>query len=259
MKPVTPYDIFEELQKVGEPLSLRALAKKLCESESELDGAIVELEKTIAEYSTTCENIGEEPVVTLNEMNDEIESPCLFDITTVLIDLQNKATIANRAWFSYYLRRMPWDNFESLCKELLERMSVSDVNLTNRGPDGGIDFTGQYFNPALKEVVVPVIGQAKRWAPATPVGVEVVRSLIAKLATHKSPAAHGFLITTSYFTKDAVEEAKASPKKIYLWDMRELIWRLVELKVGVSPLGSDIETIDHPHWERFLEQAQKTC
>jgi restriction endonuclease Mrr len=248
-----PYEILEELLETGEIVTLRAIAKKYVKVEEEMDGAIVSIEQVISAYQKSCEKTGEEPVITLNEVTDEVESPCLFDATAVLVDLQNKATIANRAWFSYYLRKMPWESFEMLCKELLEKMYVSDVQLTNRGPDSGIDFTGQYFNPMLKEVIVPIIGQAKRWAPATPVGVEAVRSLIAKLATHKSPAAHGFLITTSYFTQEAVEEAKASPKRIYLWDMRDLIWHLVDLKVGVSPIGSDIETIDHPHWERFLE------
>jgi restriction endonuclease Mrr len=253
MKDFTPYDVLAKVLEIGESMSLRELAELLSGAGEDLDQRVVDLESLLTDYRKKCDRMGEEPLVVLNPITDEVESPCLIDVEEHLLELTDTVKRANRAWLSYYLRHMTWENFEFMCKELLGKMGVAELELTNRGPDHGIDFIGVYFNPMLEEMVVPIVGQAKRWSATSPVRVNEVRGVIAKLATHDSPAVQGFLMTTSYFTKYAIQEAERSPKKIHLWDLGQLIDRILEFKVGISPVPSAIEVVDRPHWDRFLE------
>lgn len=250
----SPYSIFEILLEEGKPQAIRKLAKRISSGNEKIDNVIVEIEKIIKDYHKRCEKIGEEPVISLDELNDQVTSSIIEEPHELLYEATTTILSANKAGISYYLRRMSWERFEDLCVEILKEMDVSDIRLTNRGPDRGVDFNGNWFNPMCKDIVIPVIGQAKHYASNNPVTVREVRELIAKLSTHRHPGVQGFFITTSYFTKNAIKEAKKSPKRLHTWDMRKLIDRIIELKIGMTPFEREIRTINRAYWDKFIEE-----
>jgi hypothetical protein len=251
---ISPYGILRKLLEFGGSLSLRELSAALAGKCDDPDEFLGRVETMLLDYLGQCGDIGEEPVVNVNELTDEVTSSTFFDIDYTISDIKSSVEASNRAWISYYLRSMSWERFEDFCRELLEGMGVSDAELTSRGSDEGIDFTGSYFNPQYMEMVYPIIGQAKHYQANNSVGVEPVRSMIAKLSIHSSAAVQGFLMTTSDFTLDAISEAQKSPKKLHLWNMGNLIDQVVELRFGFYFPECDIFVLDASHWDRYLEE-----
>lgn len=97
------------------------------------------------------------------------------------------------------LRNSPED-FERLCRYLL---AAKGFKVKRRGGsgDGGVDLLA--VRPGERAVV-----QCKRYS-ARPVGVSVARELLGSVVAEK--ADHGYLVTTSTFTKDAREFARRQP------------------------------------------------
>ncbi len=93
------------------------------------------------------------------------------------------------------------EEFEILCAEIYKRRGYK-VELTQKGGDYGIDAV------AKKRGSVVAIG-AKCYAPDRPVGNRWVQQLLG--AMYKCGADSAVLITTSGFTKSAVEQAKNAP------------------------------------------------
>ena len=100
--------------------------------------------------------------------------------------------------------------FEQFCADLLEREGYK-VMLTAPTGDAGVDVEFRAPSGALG------LAQARRWAH-TPVGRPVVQQLYGEM-THEG-AAMGYVITTSRFTREAVEWATG--KRIGLIDGAEL-------------------------------------
>ena len=100
--------------------------------------------------------------------------------------------------------------FERFCADLLEREGYK-VTLTSPTGDAGVDVEFRAPSGALG------LAQAKRWTH-TPVGRPVVQQLFGEM-THEG-AAMGYVITTSRFTREAVEWAAG--KRIGLIDGEEL-------------------------------------
>jgi restriction system protein len=89
-------------------------------------------------------------------------------------------------------------NFEELVAELLEKEGFK-VNLTKKTRDGGKDiFVAQKNN--LGNFLYYV--ECKQYAPENPVGVNLVRELYGTISADRATA--GLLVTSSYFTKDAI-------------------------------------------------------
>lgn len=251
----TPYDVLRLLIENGGKLTLREAVTRLergIKEGSDLDHAIAELENCIESYNESCTSIGEEPVVSVSPVSDEVITPLGEVPFYGMDDLEGTLLHFNAAMVSYYVRSMPWSNFELLCKELFENMGFADVRLTDKGPDGGIDFTGTFFEPNFREICVPIIGQIKRWSINTPIGAKEIREFIGKLAIDESPATQGYFITTSYYSEQAKAEAKKSRKKLNLWGMKELINGLLSCNVGTVQLPP-VKIIDKAHWDRYLE------
>lgn len=105
------------------------------------------------------------------------------------------------------LAAMPWEEFEYLVRELLEREYAgqgAEVRVTQASRDGGVDAV--IFDPH------PIRGgkivvQAKRYTNT--VGVSAVRDLFGTVQ-HEG-ASKGILVTTSSFGADAYEFAKGKP------------------------------------------------
>jgi len=96
--------------------------------------------------------------------------------------------------------------FEELLKDAIERNGFCKVSVTKRSGDGGIDVNA-YLDPThyfAQDLLVQF--QAKRWKHS--VGRREVAELRGSLES-----AFGVIVTTSHFTKQAIQESKESGHK----------------------------------------------
>lgn len=137
--------------------------------------------------------------------------------------------------------------FEKLVVELLIKMgyggSLEDAGRAiGQSGDGGIDGIIKEDKLGLDVIYI----QAKRWENV--VGSKEVRNFVGSLAGQK--ANKGVFITTSNFTKDALEYVKTVPHKVILIDGEMLAQLMIENDVGVSKITSyDIKKIDSDYFE----------
>jgi restriction system protein len=121
--------------------------------------------------------------------------------------------------------------FERIVVDLLVAMgyggSVEDAGkVVGKSGDGGIDGIIKQDKLGLDAIYV----QAKRWKDV--VGSPEIMKFSGGLT--KRHANRGVVITTSMFTKDALEFVDALPQKIVLIDGRQLASLMIEHDVGVS-------------------------
>jgi HJR/Mrr/RecB family endonuclease len=87
--------------------------------------------------------------------------------------------------------------FEELVGRILEDLGYA-VTLTQFQKDGGYDMLAEARMPTGR---VLTLVECKKWSPARPVGVEIVRNLYGVLATEG--ATNAMVVTTSHFTRGA--------------------------------------------------------
>jgi restriction system protein len=122
--------------------------------------------------------------------------------------------------------------FERLAQRLLRECGFSDVQVTKRSGDGGIDGTGKLRIQGIFSFNVAF--QCKRYKGK--VGAEEIRNFRGSLEQNIEK---GVLITTSSFTPDAKEEAsKPGRRLIDLMDGEELIDKLAEYNIGLKEVIS---------------------
>jgi hypothetical protein len=106
--------------------------------------------------------------------------------------------------------------FEQFVAELLEKQGYKVV-LTPATNDGGFDMYAARKN-GLGEFLYLV--ECKRYAPAHPVGVDIVRSLYGVVERERASA--GVLVTTSRFTKGAIAYQQSLRYRLSLHDYLHL-------------------------------------
>ncbi|MEE1296439.1 MAG: restriction endonuclease [Bifidobacterium sp.] len=117
--------------------------------------------------------------------------------------------------------------FEHLVVDLLERMGYGSGHATQYSNDGGID--GIVTTDPLG--FDPIYTQAKRYARDHKVGRPEIQAFAGALG-HRT---RGVFITTSVFTKDAIEYAKTYPHAtIVLIDGHKLAQLMIEHDLGVA-------------------------
>ena len=102
------------------------------------------------------------------------------------------------------------------------------ASVVGRSGDGGIDGIIKEDRLGLDNIYV----QAKRWTPSRTVGSPDVPHFAGALPEHR--ARKGVFITTSSFSKDAIDSAKASQMTIVLIDGNRLAQLMLDYGVGVS-------------------------
>lgn len=134
------------------------------------------------------------------------------------------------------IRKAPPAFFEQLVVDLLVAMGyggsrVDAGQALGQSGDGGIDGIIKEDRLGLDIVYL----QAKRWE--APVGSPEVRNFTGSLEGHG--AQKGVLITTSKFTRDAIEFAKRlQQKKLVLIDGEKLSELMMDFGVGVSKVAT---------------------
>lgn len=130
------------------------------------------------------------------------------------------------------MQRLTPRAFEHFCKELLTQFGFRKVEVTKTSKDGGIDGFGDFRQGVIS---IRSAFQAKRWSK-TPVGRVAIDQFRGAI---QGDYDHGVFLTTSRFSRDAVE---ASVKKgaitILLLDGPAIADLLLERGLGVrrSPL-----------------------
>lgn len=143
--------------------------------------------------------------------------------------------------------KCPPEFFEQLVVDLLLAMgyggSRKDAGqAVGKTADGGIDGIIKEDRLGLDAVYI----QAKRWEGT--VGSPVVRDSVGSLVGHS--ANKGVLITTSRFTKDAIEYAKRIPQKVVLIDGPMLAGLMIDFGIGVSDVATyAVKRLDTDYFE----------
>jgi hypothetical protein len=121
--------------------------------------------------------------------------------------------------------QMPYDTVEVLVGQLLSGVGYTNLVVTARGADGGVDLRAE---KKVELGTVKVVVQVKRYKRN--ISVEIVRALRGCLA----PGEQGVLITTSAFTRTALTEAVSLGRvPIWLVDGLQLTDMLVEQGIGI--------------------------
>lgn len=139
--------------------------------------------------------------------------------------------------------------FEQLVVELLLKMgyggSLKDAGKAiGQSGDGGIDGIIKEDRLGLDVIYI----QAKRWENV--VGSKEIRNFVGSLVGQK--ANKGVFITTSGYTKDALEYVKTITHKVILIDGEMLAQLMIENNVGVSGIiNYEVKKIDSDY---FIEE-----
>lgn len=136
--------------------------------------------------------------------------------------------------------------FERLSQRLLRECGFSDVQVTKRSGDGGIDGTGKLRIQGIFSFNVAF--QCKRYKGQ--VSASAIRDFRGSLGTNIEK---GVLITTGTFTKAAKDEASSEGKRLIdLMDGEELINKLAEYGIGLNEVKS--YEIDEDFFNSLVEE-----
>lgn len=158
------------------------------------------------------------------------------------------AEIENKTWqeeLMELLLAMSPDAFERLVQRVLRESGFSQVEVTGKTGDGGIDGKGIFKIVGL--ISFNVLFQCKRWQNS--VTASDIRDFRGAL---QGRADKGLFVTTGSFTRDAIKEASrdgATP--IDLLDGESLTNKIKELKLGLSIEYVEKITINNKWFENI--------
>lgn len=141
------------------------------------------------------------------------------------------------------------DFFERLVVELLVKMgyggSIQDAGKAiGKTGDEGIDGTIKEDRLGLDIIYI----QAKRWKPSNVVGRPELQKFVGALAGQG--AKKGIFITTSKFTKEAIEYTPKNETKIVLIDGESLAQLMIDFNLGCTTQETyEIKKIDSDYFE----------
>ena len=129
--------------------------------------------------------------------------------------------------------------FEELISQLLAEMGFEMVEVTKVSGDGGIDVRGTLV---VSEVIrIKMAVQVKKWKLKTHVRAPVVQQVRGSIGTHEQ----GLIITTSDFSKGAIEEAvRSDAVPVALMNGEQLALLLMEYGIGVKRSVPDLFELD---------------
>ena len=141
------------------------------------------------------------------------------------------------------LQILPFDKFEKLVGDVLERMGYGRSEFTPISHDGGIDVVLSQDTLGLERVYV----QAKRWENRS-VGSPEINKFVGSLDSHD--ASKGIVVTSSTFSEPAKHAADRSKNYIIrLVDGEELARLMVKHNIGVKTIRSfDLKDVDEDYF-----------
>lgn len=156
------------------------------------------------------------------------------------LNIQNSPTLID------ILQNLSPEGFEHICGRLLREYGFEQIQITQRTRDGGIDGYGVLkTNPFVS---LSIAFQCKRWKNENPVGSKDVQAFLgANISNPNRRCEKIFLITTSFFTKDALK-IEESNSMIELIDGEQLVQMFEDIELGVTP-----KTVYEPNFAFFKE------
>ena len=149
----------------------------------------------------------------IESIEDENEETAKDSLTREVIINNVKKIIFEIYLNNEKLYRISPREFEKVIAELLYNNGF-EVELTKQTRDGGYDIM------ALKRIdnlsPVKYLVECKRYNPMRKVGVEIIRSFKEVIQTEQ--ANKGLIVTTSYFSSDAIKKQQETP---YLLDYKD--------------------------------------
>ena len=138
------------------------------------------------------------------------------------------------------LLKLPASGFERLCQRILREAGFTQVVVTGRSGDGGIDGYGTLsVNPLVS---FKVLFQCKRFV--SPFHVRDFRGAMAGRADK------GIILTTGAFTAEARREAsRDGVPSIELIDEEKVVDMLEQLELGLQPMKT--YEVDHAFFKEF--------
>ena len=168
----------------------------------------------------------------ISQFTNKKHGQASLDTETETDDVPDEEKKNWREQVSDILRNMNPYSFEKLAQRLLRECGFSEVRVTKKSGDGGIDGTGKLRIQGIFSFNVAF--QCKRYKGK--VGAEEIRNFRGSLEQNIEK---GVLITTGSFTPDAKEEAsKPGRRLIDLMDGEELIDKLAEYNIGLKEVKS---------------------
>ncbi len=151
---------------------------------------------------------------------------------------------SHRAQLAKILRGMSPKGFENFAAFLLRKAGFTEVNVTGKTNDGGIDGIGYLrINPMM---TTTVLFQCKRYTDKAVDKDEIMKFQAAVL---RERAEKGLFLTTSSFTRPAKDEAMKGAKEIELIDLQRLIDLLETMKLGLKE--KTILVVDASFFEEY--------
>jgi len=144
------------------------------------------------------------------------------------------------------LKSLTAEQFEIFSKNFIKNFGFSDVQVTQRGKDGGIDGYGT-LNIGISQLHVAF--QCKRWKGKT-VGIKPVNEFLGSISGMQKDGIfydQGFFFTTSEFTNDAKKVTKRKGAvPLVLVDGVSLVEFMLQKGIGVSikPLTKFLVSLD---------------
>ena len=225
------------LKKAEQPLSAREISQIALEEELiETTGATPDATMAAQLYtdinknpSTRFKKVGK-GLFALKEQTESSKSP--------LLAIQNQNELV-KSKLKEKIHEMDPFQFEYLVAELLEKIGYEQVEVTKRTGDKGIDVVGNLTVGGLTDVKTVI--QVKRFG----VGNNIAGKHITQLRGSAAIDQRGLIITTSDFTKGAIEEARAPNKMpVALVNGKKLNNLLLKYKVGVKEEIVSVFSID---------------
>ena len=139
--------------------------------------------------------------------------------------------------------------FERVCQRILRESGFTEVEVTGRSGDGGIDGKGIIRLGGF--ISFPVLFQCKRYSGN--VGAREVRDFRGAMAGR---ASKGLLMTTGGFTSDAyVEATRDGVEPLDLINGELLINKMKELGLGVTAKTVEVVEIDRAWFDPMRSQS----
>lgn len=187
------------------------------------------------------------------ENNVEKDANISDEIKTPLEILEENYQIIKNELASELLEKIrtkSWQFFEDLVVDLMVKMGYGGSRYKvgesiKRTRDEGIDGIINQDKLGLDVIYL----QAKMWKDESSIGRPEIQKFVGALQGKR--AKKGVFITTSSFTKDAIEYANTIESKVILIDGDTLTNLMIEHNVGVTPIETyQIKKIDLDYFEQ---------
>ncbi len=163
----------------------------------------------------------------------------------LLVEKQNALV---RASLQQKLHEMDAYQFEFLIGDLLKKIGYENVEVTKRSGDKGIDVLADLTMEGITNVKTVV--QVKRFKKGNNIAGKIVTQMRGSAAVDQ----RGLIITTSDFTRGAVEEARAPGKMpVALINGERLLGLLMKHEVGVKAEALALYAVDNEYFENVPE------